>query len=155
MICSWFSPSGHVISIPLLERRTVNAKWYTEVCLPKLFESVEEKRPARGIRGLRLHQDNASSHTAHITMAFLEEKGVKLVAHPPYSPDLAPCDFIFFPKAKESLKGQRFRSAEEAVTAFHETISTWPKETFRNAFHSWFQRMKSCIHANGDYFEKK
>jgi transposase len=28
--------------------------------------------------------------------------------HPPYSPDLAPCDYWLFPKLKNALKGQRF-----------------------------------------------
>ena len=28
--------------------------------------------------------------------------------HPPYSPELAPCDFWLFPKLKSALKGQRF-----------------------------------------------
>jgi hypothetical protein len=32
---------------------------------------------------------------------------------PPYSPDLAPCDFFLFPKMKLKLKGQRSESTEE------------------------------------------
>jgi hypothetical protein len=31
-----------------------------------------------------------------------------IVSHPPYSPDLAPCDFALFPKLKMKLKGRRF-----------------------------------------------
>jgi hypothetical protein len=27
--------------------------------------------------------------------------------HPPYSPELAPCDFWLFPKLKNAMKGQR------------------------------------------------
>ena len=30
------------------------------------------------------------------------------VPHPPYSPDLAPCDFWLFPKLKENLRGNRY-----------------------------------------------
>lgn len=33
--------------------------------------------------------------------------------HPPYSPDLAPSDYQLFPKLKEQLSGQRFRSDKE------------------------------------------
>jgi hypothetical protein len=33
--------------------------------------------------------------------------------HPPYSPDLAPCDFFLFPKMKLKLKGRRFDTIEE------------------------------------------
>jgi hypothetical protein len=31
-----------------------------------------------------------------------------IVPHPPYTPDLVPCDFAFFPKLKMKLKGQHF-----------------------------------------------
>jgi len=32
---------------------------------------------------------------------------------PPYSPDLAPCDFFLFPRMKRDLKGRRFQNVEE------------------------------------------
>jgi hypothetical protein len=31
-----------------------------------------------------------------------------MIPHPPYSPDLAACDFALFPKLKMKLKGRRF-----------------------------------------------
>ena len=45
--------------------------------------------------------------------------GIKTVRDPPYSPDLAPCDFWLFPKLKEKLRGCRYEIIEdmkEAVT---------------------------------------
>ena len=77
-----------------------------------------------------MHQDNASAHIVKLTRGYLEGK-MKLVDHPPYSPDLAPCDFVFFPKAKEMLKGKRVRSAEEAVEDYREVISTRPTEMLK------------------------
>ena len=44
--------------------------------------------------------------------------GIKTLPHPPYSPDLAPCDFWLFPK----LRGCRYETTEEmkeAVTKSH------------------------------------
>jgi hypothetical protein len=35
------------------------------------------------------------------------------IPHPPYSHDLAPCDFFLFPKMKLKLKGRRFDTTEE------------------------------------------
>jgi len=31
-------------------------------------------------------------------------------SHPPYSPDLAPCDFFLFPRMKMDLKGKCFQN---------------------------------------------
>jgi hypothetical protein len=43
--------------------------------------------------------------------------GLGGVAHPPYSPDLAPCDYWFFSRVKEHLRGKRFESEDDINTA--------------------------------------
>jgi hypothetical protein len=39
------------------------------------------------------------------TMEFLASKQITVLAHPPYSPGLAPNGFLLFPKIKDILKG--------------------------------------------------
>jgi hypothetical protein len=51
-----------------------------------------------------LHHDNASSHTSFAVREFLAQHNITTFPHPPYSPDLAPCDFFLFPKLKTHLK---------------------------------------------------
>ena len=43
------------------------------------------------------HQDNAPVHNSILVTDYLTKMGIKTVAHPPYSPDLAPCDFLLIP----------------------------------------------------------
>ena len=45
---------------------------------------------------------------------------IKTVPHPPYSPDLAPCDFWMFPRLREKLRGRRFEDVEEIKEAVTE-----------------------------------
>ena len=92
MIACFFAKFGHVATIPLEDRKTVTADWYVNHCLPKVFQAWCKQRPRPGVRGLRLHHDNASMHTAVVTLDFLVASDVQLVTHPPYSPDLAPYD---------------------------------------------------------------
>jgi hypothetical protein len=40
--------------------------------------------------------------------------------HPPYSPDLAPCDFWDFPTMKRELRGKKFRSDQRSAARFRE-----------------------------------
>ena len=40
-----------------------------------------------------------------IVTDYLTKMRIKTVPHPPYSPDLAPCDFWLFPKLKEKFRG--------------------------------------------------
>lgn len=153
MVATFFMRSGHVATVPLQNRRTVNSEWYVRECLPKVFEAVTSKRPRTSTRGLLLHHDNASSHTAAQTLEFLHESSIQLVSHPPYSPDLAPCDFFLFPTCKTKLRGRRFETPESAVEAFLETIEELTKEEWSECFRRWFERMNSCIAAHGNYFE--
>lgn len=68
---------------------------------------MHEKRPRTGLRGIRIHHDNASAHTANATLKFLESTPVKLITHCPYRPDMAPCDFFLFPMVNR-LQGKWF-----------------------------------------------
>ena len=56
----------------------------------------------------------APAHMAKIVTTILQEFHWEIFSHPPYSPDLAPCDFFLFPKLKEHLKEARFPSKSEA-----------------------------------------
>ena len=50
--------------------------------------------------------------------------GIKTVRQPPYSPDLAPCDFCLFPKLKENPRGCRYETIEEMKEAGTKVIDT-------------------------------
>lgn len=154
MVAVFFRKSGLVAVAPLEDRRTVNANWYTTICLPQVFQAIQQQRPKSGHRGILLHHDNASAHTAAETVEFLTGEGVQLVTHPPYSPDLAPCDFWLFPKVKEQLRGRRFNSDVEALDALDAALEGLDKKSFQDCFQKWFERMDSCIRHAGDYFEK-
>ena len=154
MVAAFFCKVGPVAIIPLEDRRTVNADWYINHCLPQTFEAWSLRRPKTGIRGLLLHHDNTSAHTAAKTLNFLAENSVQLVSYSPYSPDLAPCDFFLFPNVKEKIRGIRFDSPEGARLAFQEAIWTLPEDRWHNCFDSWFHCMKLCIESSGKYFRK-
>ncbi len=59
--------------------------------------------------------DNACPHTSHKTRTFMEKKGFMLLAHPPYSPDMASCDFFLFPELKKMLAGNAYDDEEDLL----------------------------------------
>ena len=75
--------------------------------------------------------------------------GIKTVPQPPYSPDLAPCDFWLFPK----LRGCRYETIEEMKEAVTKAIDTLTQEDFHGAFQKLLELYKKCIAAGGDYFK--
>ena len=74
---------------------------------------------------------------------------IKTVRHPPYSPDLAYCDFWLFPK----LRGCRYETIEEMKEAMTKVIDTLTQEYFHGAFQKLLEWYNLCIVAVGDYFE--
>ncbi|KAJ4444141.1 hypothetical protein ANN_05930 [Periplaneta americana] len=71
---------------------------------------------------------------------FLAKHEITTVHQPPYSPDLAPCDFWLFPKLKTPLKGSRFESREEIMRNATTELNTIPKEDFQRCFRRWKDR---------------
>jgi histone-lysine N-methyltransferase SETMAR len=97
----FFRSTGLVKAIKLEGQKTITAKWYTDVCLPRVFEQVQNERSNTGLRDMIIHHDNARTHTARIASEYLEEKKIQTLPHPPYSPDIAPCDFWLFDELKK------------------------------------------------------
>ncbi len=74
--------------------------------------------------------------------------GIKTVPHPPYSPELAPCDFWLFPK----LRGCRYETIEEMKEAVMKVLDT--QEDFHGVFQKLLERYNKWIAAGGDYFKR-
>ncbi len=129
--------------------------------LCQMKESVRRKRPQlwrqdqERDHSFLLHQDNASSHTAVPTLALLGESGIQMLSHPPYSPDLAPCDFFLFPRLKEMLRGVRFPNILQLQDGVRRVLNQIPKREFAVAMDSLPTRWMKCVKAGGDYFEGK
>ena len=94
------------------EGLTVN-HYYCKSVLEKLRKKVRRKKPQLWKNEFILNHDNAPAHTELSVKKFLMEKQTPTLDHPPYSTDLASCDFFLFPKVKSVLKGTRFDSVKE------------------------------------------
>ena len=74
---------------------------------------------------------------------------IKTVPHPPYSPDLVPCDFCLFSK----LRGYRYETIEEMKEAVMKVIDTLKQEDFHEVFQKLLEWYNKWIAAGGDYSE--
>ena len=74
---------------------------------------------------------------------------IKSVSQPPYSPDLAPCDFWLFPK----LRGCRYERIEGMKEDVTKIIDTLTQDDIHGALQKLLERYKKCIAVGGDYFE--
>ena len=75
--------------------------------------------------------------------------GIRTVPQPPYSPDIAPCDFCLFPK----LRGCRYETIEEMKEGVTKVTDTLTQMDFDGAFQKLLKWYNKYIAAGGDYFE--
>jgi hypothetical protein len=60
-----------------------------------------------------------------------------IIRHPPYSPDLAPCDFDLFAKLKMKLKGRRFETMSDIQQGLQVELDSIKENYFYHAFEAW------------------
>ena len=100
---------GIILNHFVSPKPTVTGNYYATVTKSGLLPAIKRKRSHLERSGILLHHDNAPSHTSRIVMDTVN----KLLPHPPYSPDLAICDFWLFPNLKNRLRGNNYESQEE------------------------------------------
>ena len=110
------------------------------------FKGVQEEIPREEASTLKsaqwhFHQDNSPVHNSILITDTLTKMGIKTVPHPPYSPDLAPCDFWLFPK----LRGCRYKIIEEMKEAVMMVIDTLTQEDFKGTSRSCWNGTTSAF----------
>ena len=113
-------PSGH----------TVTGQFYKNSVLKKVKEFYSKEWPSKGWSGVHLLHDNASSYKCEVVKSFLVSEKVKVLNHPPYSPDLSPSDFFLFPRLKKMLSGNKYMSRSSLGSAIYQFLQQIPKEDF-------------------------
>ena len=78
---------------------------------------------------------------------------MKVLNHPPYSPDLSPCDFFLFPMLKKMLSGYKYTSRSSLGSAIYRCLPKVPKEDYLFAFRDLVKRLQKCVPVKGEYFE--
>jgi hypothetical protein len=78
---------------------------------------------------------------------------VTVFPHPPYSPDLSPCDFCLFLRLKKGLKGRRHENIEAIQAAATMELTGIPKETFTRCFQDFRNAGNSVLTAEGTTWE--
>ncbi|GFW32630.1 mariner mos1 transposase [Trichonephila clavipes] len=132
VIIVFFDIQGIVFCEFVPQGQTVNSAFYLEV-LRRLKRRIVRVR-ADIKDTIKLHHDNATSHTAFIITNFLARSNTPVIHHPPYSPDLAPCDLFLFPRLKREMKGKHWETVEDIqhhVTTFLRGI---PVEEYQGPF---------------------
>jgi hypothetical protein len=73
------------------------------------------------------------------------------MSYPPYSPDLAACDFRLFETLKNKWEGNRFASEMNVKWNVREIAMDIPLHVFISEFDEWMRRLHEYIDSQGEY----
>lgn len=88
-------------------------------------------------------------------MAKMHNLGFELLPHPPYSPDLAPCDFHLFPNVKKLLRGKKFSGNAEIIAAVNSYFEGLDKYFYKNGNLALENGGDKCLYIKEGYVLKK
>lgn len=155
MLVAFFDRSGMIYHEFVLDGHGIGTDCYLEI-LQRFKGALRRKRPElfRNHRWVLLH-DGAPAHIARPVQHFLQENNMEQLPHPGYSPDITPADYWLFNRIKTPLSGHRHRSIADLQTAANAVIASIPAAEFAAAFDRLQPRMRECIQARGNYFERR
>jgi histone-lysine N-methyltransferase SETMAR len=93
MLTLCFSANGLQVCYLLPEGKTMNASLFIENVLTKAEKALIEAEFPPEVPCI-IHYDNAKIHTCSKTCEFLSGSILERLPHPPYSPDISPCDYF-------------------------------------------------------------
>ena len=111
------------------------------------FKGVQEDIPWEKASTLQIRLVAFPPGQLHPCHRLFDQDWHQRVPQPPYSPDVAPCDFWLFPK----LRGCRYETIEEMKETVTKVIDTLTQEDFHGAFRGCWNGTTSA--AGGDYFK--
>jgi histone-lysine N-methyltransferase SETMAR len=119
--------------------------------LKKLRRTIQNKRRGMLSRGVVMLHNNARPHTVATTQDLIATFDWEQFDHPPYSPDLAPSDFLVFLHLKTFLGGRRFHNKVK------EAVNTWFASQVASLYDAGIQKLVpryKCLNNGGNYVEK-
>jgi hypothetical protein len=94
---------------------------------------------------LWLHADNARAHTPNVWTDHITRNEMKRAPHPPYSPVLAPSDFILFGYVKRNMMGYRAESESELLVRIPMILVEIPRDVLNAVFLEWMDLPQKYI----------
>lgn len=162
-VTAWFAlTKGHVIGPFFFEDEdgqttTVTAQRYVNMLKTFFLPLLRRKRYA--LRRMFFQHDNATSHTAQITLEYLgtlfdKDHVISKNLWPPRSPDLTPLDFFLFGYLKSKVYANDPQTLEDLKENIRVEAKRIPRLLLDKVFASMLDRAKLCVAATGGHIQQ-
>ena len=151
MLVFFFDYNGPLLIGFVPQGQKINSAYYCER-LDDLDNSYLSRRRGQKHRGVFLLHDGATSHTSEETRSHLKNLSIKTLQHPPYSPDISPCDYGVFGELKKRLRGERFPTVQALQDkARHILKDVFKPPFYENVMFRLKERWQTICDNRGEY----
>jgi histone-lysine N-methyltransferase SETMAR len=149
-----FSGHGLLALVDLPKGQKLNSQYFCDVVLTRTQQAIKAITKKRTIDEIQIHLDNCKVHNSLMTTQKLQELRVTRLPHPPYSPDISPCDFWFFGWSKEQMRGHSFTGPDQVRKFLLDLWQNLDKNTIISVYNQWIERLQQVIGMNGEYYSE-
>ena len=142
LLCIDFLPKG----------KKYNQRYFIDNIIEEIIKNTNEDEDQLDLDQMMIHMDNCKVHKGNLVQQKLNNLKLKSIPHPPYSPDISPCDFWLFGYLKKYLEDKEIKSEHQLKT---QILTAWEHVTFEelhSVFLEWIKRLKWIIENNGEYY---
>jgi histone-lysine N-methyltransferase SETMAR len=123
------------------------------MCRSPLVETCSPDGSTIHERKVMPHFDNGPMHNAEGVQEHLTGLGFQRSEHPPYSLDLAPCDFFLFGAMKGNIWRPRFDSLDGIFDTGESFLGGLCADVLQTVFQEWIRHSRPCSESGGEYVE--
>jgi histone-lysine N-methyltransferase SETMAR len=134
MVIIFFTANRLVKLVYLPQEQKYNKEYFTNEILEGINLECNHGTGHTVTKTMKIHMDNCGVHNALETSQTIGRMKIERLAHPPHSPDLSPCDFWFFERAKTALQNRRFTHADVVIEALTDLFDSITFEELQNVF---------------------
>jgi histone-lysine N-methyltransferase SETMAR len=146
----FFTANRLVKLVYLPQGQKYNKKYFINEILEGINQECNHGTGYRATKTMEIHMDNCRVENALETSQAIGQMTIERLVHPPYSPDLSPCDFWVCGRAKIALQNRRFTDANAVIEALTDLFDSVTFEELQKEI----ERLEWVIRHNGEYFIK-
>jgi hypothetical protein len=135
-----------------LKGTKLNQNYFIDAIFPGLYNENRRISHKESFPAFSDHMDDSMYDNGNKISEKLTKGSIERAPHPPYSPDLSPCDFLLFGMREHKMKDREFQSQQAILSAF---ADMWNDLTFADVervFQEWMEHRTEVVGNNGEYY---
>lgn len=160
MVVGVISGRGTIPLFKVPSNVKINAQYYIDYVLKPLFNEHLPRLYPKDMNKVFFHHDKATSHTANLTLGYLDEMrtkyGITYIEKeniPVKTPDASPLDFYGFGYLKQELLKRKARTLDGVWKLSQEVWGQVTLRSIKEVFASWKRRLRMVSQMDGEHIE--